>query len=355
MNSIIYFTKYSEKGPSSRYRSYQYQYLIEKEFEVKYYPLFDDEYLNNLFCNKKTNFFKLFKYYTSRIINVFKFLGTDKIVFIEYELLPYFPPILEYFLFKTNVKVVIDYDDAVFHNYDLHSNSIIRYLFKNKIPKIAKFANIIITGSPYLTKYFSNYNINIVEIPTSISYHYYNNNRQQIHEDKVVIGWLGSNTTTWNLLEIKDVIDKIVNENSNVIFRFCGFNNKYSSFFKSKNIEFTEWSSLNEIVFLNSISIGIMPLGETLFNKGKCGFKLIQYMAMGKPTISSPLEANIKINRNNGNLFASTKSDWYLSLKYMISNMDHFNKIGVSNTEIIKKYYSIEENSKILINIFKKI
>ena len=98
-----------------------------------------------------------------------------------------------------------------------------------------------------------------------------------------------------------------------------------------------------------------MPLSETLFNKGKCGFKLIQYMAMGKPTISSPLDANIKINRDNGNLFASSKSDWYKSLTYMINNMDQFSKIGVSNTEIIKKYYSIEENSKIIIDIFKKI
>lgn len=98
-----------------------------------------------------------------------------------------------------------------------------------------------------------------------------------------------------------------------------------------------------------------MPLGETLFNRGKCGFKLIQYMAMGKPTISSPLEANIKINRNNGNLFASSKSDWYESLTFMINHINYFNKIGDSNTEIIKKYYSIEENSKIMINLFKNI
>lgn len=355
MDKIIFFTKYTQKGPSSRYRSYQYQYLIEKEFEVKYYPLFDDEYINNLFCNKKTNYLKLFKYYSSRIINVFKYLGTEKIVFIEYELLPYFPPILEYLLFKTNVRFFLDYDDAVFHNYDLNSNPIIKYFFKNKIPVVAKYADTIITGSPYLTKYLSRYNNNIVEIPTSISYQYYSNNRKKNNGNKIVIGWLGSNTTTWNLLEIKDVIDKVVNENSNVIFRFCGFNNKYSSFFNSKNIEFIEWSSLNEIIFLNSISIGIMPLSETLFNKGKCGFKLIQYMAMGKPTISSPLDANIKINRDNGNLFASSKSDWYKSLTYMINNMDQFSKIGVSNTEIIKKYYSIEENSKIIIDIFKKI
>jgi hypothetical protein len=360
MNKIIFFTKYTEKGPSSRYRSYQYQSFIEKEFEVKYFPLFDDEYIDNLFCNKKISFLKLIKYYTSRIINVLKYLGTKNIVFIEYELLPYFPPLLEYLLFKSNVKVIFDYDDAIFHNYDLHPNPIIKYLFNNKVPFLAKYADIIITGSPYLTKYFYQHNKNIIEIPTSISFQQYINNKEKINignnnNEKIVVGWLGSKTTSWNLLEIKDVIDKILVENPKVIFRFCGFNIQYSGFFQSNNIEFLEWSSLNEINFLNNINIGIMPLGETLFNRGKCGFKLIQYMAMGKPTISSPLEANIKINRNNGNLFASSKSDWYESLTFMINHINYFNKIGDSNTEIIKKYYSIEENSKIMINLFKNI
>ena len=120
MDKIVYFTKYTEKGPSSRYRSYQYKSYLEKEFNLQFYPLFNDDYIDNLYGNKGLNYFQLFKAYIVRIYKVLMYLGTNKIVFIEYELLPYFPPILEYLLYKTKVKYILDYDDAIFHNYDLH-------------------------------------------------------------------------------------------------------------------------------------------------------------------------------------------------------------------------------------------
>ena len=113
MDNIIYFTKYTKKGPSSRYRSYQYKEYLEKEFDVIYYPLFDDDYINNLYGNKSRNYYNLMVSYIVRLFQVLKYLWSDKIIFIEYELLPYFPPILEYLLYKTKVKIVLDYDDAI--------------------------------------------------------------------------------------------------------------------------------------------------------------------------------------------------------------------------------------------------
>ena len=145
MNNIVYFTKYTDKGPSSRYRSYQYKSYLEKEFNVYYYPLIDDDYIQNLYTNKKINYYQIVIAYLSRIYHVLKYLGTDKLVVIEYELLPYFPPILEYLLSRTNVKFVLDYDDAIFHNYDLHYNSIVRYLFKNK--------TLFVSGQVSVTEY----------------------------------------------------------------------------------------------------------------------------------------------------------------------------------------------------------
>lgn len=356
MDNIIYFTKYTKKGPSSRYRSYQYKEYLEKEFDVIYYPLFDDDYINNLYGNKSRNYYNLMVSYIVRLFQVLKYLWSDKIIFIEYELLPYFPPILEYLLYKTKVKIVLDYDDAIFHNYDLSSNFIVRILLKNKIPSIVKYANSVITGSPYLSNFLYKYNSNIIEIPTSINFESYKekfNNKSS--SDLISIGWIGSKSTSINVINIKDVIKKINEMNPLVIFKFMGFDSALKSQLNLLNVEFYNWSEKEEMFFLNNIDLGIMPLDDTPFNRGKCGFKLIQYMAKGKPTISTPLETNVKINRGNDNLFASSEEEWITGIMRFIANLNYYQEVGVKNKTIVEKYYSVEENSLKYIQLFKKI
>lgn len=356
MNSIIFFTKYTEKGPSSRYRSYQYKSYLEKEFNVYYYPLFDDDYIQNLYTNKKINYYQIVIAYLSRIYHVLKYLGTDKLVVIEYELLPYFPPILEYLLSRTKVKFVLDYDDAIFHNYDLHYNSIVRYLFKNKIPKITKYAKLVITGSPYLTEYLLKFNKKIIEIPTSIHYANYRSISQiKTSNESISIGWIGSKSTSVNVINIIEVIKKIYKLNPKITFKLMGFDSNLNAQLNLPNVEFYNWSAQEELIFLNEIDLGIMPLEDTPFNRGKCGFKLIQYMAIGKPTLSTPLEANVKINRNNSNLFASNEEEWVECINKYISNQSFYREVGLKNQKIVEEYYSVEANSISYINIFNQL
>jgi len=354
--SIVYFTKYTSKGPSSRYRSYQYKSFLEKDFSLQFFPLFNDEYIYNLYGNKGLNYLQLFKAYIVRIYQVLMCLGTNKIVFIEYELLPYFSPILEYLLHKTKVKFILDYDDAIFHNYDTHTNKIIRAVYKNKIPTIVKYAKLVITGSPYLTNYFSKYTNTVVEIPTSINFNYYKSNFElKIYNDNVTVGWIGSKSTSINIINIKSVINKIYNINPNIIFKIMGFDNNLKSQLNLPNVKFYDWSINNELDFLNNIDLGIMPLDDTPSNQGKCGFKLIQYMAMGKPTLSSPLLANVKINRDNSNLFASNEDEWVNCIIDFRLNLSYYQGVGLKNQEIVKKYYSVEENSFKYINIINQL
>jgi glycosyltransferase involved in cell wall biosynthesis len=140
-----------------------------------------------------------------------------------------------------------------------------------------------------------------------------------------------------------------------VIFKFMGFDSSLKSQLNFLNVEFYNWSEKDELVFLNNIDLGIMPLDDNPFNRGKCGFKLIQYMAMGKPTISSPLEANVKINRGNDNLFASSEEEWIISIMRFISNLNYYQEVGVNNKSIVEKYYSVEVNYVNYIKIFNKI
>jgi glycosyltransferase involved in cell wall biosynthesis len=356
MNSIIFFTKYTEKGPSSRYRSYQFKSCFEGHFTLKYYPLFNDKYIDNLYSNKGINYFQILTAYLLRIFQVIKLIGTKNIVFIEYELLPYFPPLLEYLLHKTNVKIILDYDDAIFHNYDLHRKRIVRFLYGNKIPAIVKIANYTITGSPYLSSYLRRFSSQIIEIPTSINFASYKSNwRLKTNTDRLSVGWLGSRTTSVNIVNLVEVIKEILELNPKIRFKLMGFDNSLKSKLDHPNVEFYNWSIKDELIFLREIDLGIMPLEDNPFNRGKCGFKLIQYMAMGKPTLSTPLEANVKINRNNSNLFAITREEWVNSIIDFSNNLNEYRQVGYKNLGIIEKYYSAEVNSLEYIKIFNKL
>jgi glycosyltransferase involved in cell wall biosynthesis len=354
---VIFFTKYTEKGPSSRYRSYQYRAYFKEHFELKYLPLFDDNYILNLYGNKRKNYYQIVTAYLKRIIQVINLFGTKDVIFIEYELLPYFPPVLEYLLYISRVKVVLDYDDAIFHTYDLHHNFFVRILLGKKISTIARFANYIISGSPYLTEYFKKYNNNVLEIPTSINFEQYKAkcDELKVKNDAYLIGWIGSKSTSKNLVLMKNVFQKIIEFNPNISFHFMGFDNSQKNMLGLANIHFLDWSEKEEHLFLNSIDAGIMPLQDTPSNRGKCGFKLIQYMAMGKPTLSTPLESNIKINRDNKNIFASNENEWLESIKLLFENKEQMKSVGEKNQEIVRKYYSIEANHTTYIEIFLKL
>jgi glycosyltransferase involved in cell wall biosynthesis len=151
------------------------------------------------------------------------------------------------------------------------------------------------------------------------------------------------------------VIEKMETLNPNVCFTFMGFDKLLESNFPFSNVKFVEWSEEEEIAFLSNIDLGIMPLRDTPFNQGKCGFKLIQYMAMGKPTISTPLMANVKINRNNQNMFASSIDEWFDCINNYINNKKYFEEVGFNNINIVKKYYSVEGNVSIYIQLLNKL
>jgi glycosyltransferase involved in cell wall biosynthesis len=148
-------------------------------------------------------------------------------------------------------------------------------------------------------------------------------------------------------------------ENLSSIYDFqinlIGFDEDLRYKFTNLPVKFIKWDSNNEIFEIQKFDVGIMPLLENEWNYGKCGFKLIQYMACSLPTISTPLPANIKINRDSNNLFASTEDEWFNAFVKVISNFFYFQNVGEKNYLIFEKYYSIEINSQKFLKILNQI
>lgn len=347
---ILFLSKYDHLGASSRYRILQYIEFYKKTGIIcKVLAMFPDGYIRAV--ERNNNLGRSFYLFVAIVRRLFQLLCIPfyKNIYIEKELIPYFPAVFEWFMISGKKKYILDYDDAIF---EFYRN---KKLLRNKIPYIVKKASAIITGSPYLTKYCLQYNMNVYEIPTSINLDKYIESKRK--DNKFIIGWIGGKASSIHLCSIMDVLVEFANRHDDVEVHIIGFNKELVNLEiqKNKSIKIIPWSDDTEIEEMNQMTCGIMPLINTTISKGKCGFKLIQYMACRKPTIASPFEANLKIGKANNNLFATNHEEWLYCLEEIYHNRKKFEAIGALNRKTVESYYSIQANAKKYIKIFDSI
>jgi hypothetical protein len=165
---ILYLTKYTRLAGSSRMRSYQYfPYLEEAGMQVTVKPFFDNAYLKDFYAGKK-NISAVLKSYVKRLGVLFSVFSYDRVV-IEKEIFPFLPAWAEWMLKRLGIQYIVDYDDAIFHNYDQSSNPIIKKFLANKIAKVMRFSGTVVAGNQYLADYATRSGAKNIEIiPTVI-------------------------------------------------------------------------------------------------------------------------------------------------------------------------------------------
>ncbi len=354
--NIVYFTKHTTAGPSSRHRSYAYHdFLRQNGFSITVYPLFPASYLPIFYKTGRKPILLVLYAYLRRLVQLLLVKHTA-ICFIEYELFPYVPFFLEKWLLRNQQRIVLDYDDAIFHNYDQSPHRLIQNLCGTKIFRLVSLANVVITGSSYLTNKLSPYAKQVVEIPTSIHLQHYQSAPPYLPADDQTfrIGWIGSATTSIFVLGLKMVLMQL-QQCHNVQLVLIGFNPLLQSKLAGLQTVLYDWQEDTEAALLKTCDVGIMPLTDEPFNHGKCGFKLIQYMACGLPTISTPMETNRNINHDGHNLFASTEDEWARCFETVIHNRAFYRLAGEKNISIAAQHYSVENNRQVYLSIFQQL
>lgn len=351
---ILFLTKYEYLGASSRYRTLQYlPYLKEQNIDFDVKPLFSDEYLRYKYANGKENKLITIKRILKRIyVSLFESQKYDLLV-IEKELIPYFPPILEYCLKFTKIPYILDYDDAVWHNYDNHKKAIVRFLFKNKIASVIKNAKAVIAGSEYIKTFALQFNNNVYKIPTSIDMSKYQCSTGENDTDKFIVGWIGSSSTSKYILYISKALKRFTDKH-NAIVHLVGFDFKLSSKIEFKH-KIIPWSEKNEVEEICKFDVGIMPLVDEPFERGKCGFKLIQYMGCKKPVIASPVgENNIIVEDSVNGFLVNNENEFYEKLKFFYTNRDIVEEFGINGFKKVNNFYSLQESQKKYLEVLKK-
>jgi glycosyltransferase involved in cell wall biosynthesis len=342
--NILALTKYDTLGASSRMRMLQYSAVVESEgHSIKFSPLFSNSYVEELQQNKR-HWLQVCVAYCKRIYLLITLRSVD-ILWIEKECLPWIPAWLETFLLSKSIPYIIDYDDAVFHLYDQHKNPLIRFCLTGKHPRLIQKASQVIVGNDYLFNYAATFRAdNIHIIPTVIDLERYSlqtSSESIVKTDRICFGWIGQHSTAYNLQFLQGIFKTFLSE-FNVSFSAIGINASVEGL----SMQSIEWTAETEVQNLQKFDIGIMPLTDGLFEHGKCGYKIIQYMACGIPVIASPIGINTKIIQHGVNGFlASTESEWRDAMQTLILDDDLRRSMGDAGRKMIEQEYSLQVTS----------
>src|SRR5689334_2476517 len=283
---ILLLTKYGRLGVTSRIRFLQYiPYLEEHGIHVRIAPFLEDDYIDSLFKGRR-NWPAVAAGFMRRFRQIIEARRYD-LLWIEKELLTWMPAVFE----PAVRPYVVDYDDATFHSYDLHPNGAVRLFLGDKIRKVMTAAQAVVAGNEYLANYArASGASNVHYVPTVVDLKRYSAVETPAN-DVFTIGWIGSPWTARYLPAIAPALREIC-RNGQARVTLIGSGNLDMS---GIPIEYRDWNESTEVEELRRIDVGIMPLSDLPFERGKCGYKLIQYMACGKPVVATPVGANSSI------------------------------------------------------------
>lgn len=340
------------RSPGQRFRFEQFtDYLEENGYEITNSFIingFDDTILY-----KKGNYLlKLwiaFKATVIRLRDVFRVNKFD-VVLVYREAHFVGSSFFERQFSKRKAKLIFDFDDAIWLNDTSDGNSNLKWL-KNpsKIGTIIELCDLVIAGNDYLADYAHIFNQNVLIIPTTIDTNYHISNFQKPKNAPICIGWTGSSTTIKHFEQAVPFLIQLKEKYKDAITFKVIVDIEYSV--PELNIKSTLWSVATEIEELNTIDIGIMPLPDDLWSKGKCGFKGIQYMALEKPTVMTPVGINTDIIDDSVNGFlADSNKEWIEKLSLLIENEDLRVQLGKAGKETIEKKYSLNSQKAVLLS-----
>jgi glycosyltransferase involved in cell wall biosynthesis len=263
------------------------------------------------------------------------------------------PAIFEYWIRLSGVPMIFDFDDAVFVPYVSPSNGYLSKLkFPGKTRTICRLSSHVMAGNRYLAEYARQVNSNVTIVPTTIDTDKYLLEGSKTESGTPVIGWSGSFSTVQHLDTLRGSLQRLA-AREKFRLRIVGASNYRLDGVESDVIP---WSSPTEIKDLRKIDIGVMPLPDDDWSRGKCGLKALQYMALGIPTICSPVGVNSEIIQDGVNGFlASTEAEWIEKLTTLLHSPELRKRLGMAGRRTVEAKYSARSQVPRVLEIFKSV
>lgn len=311
-------------------------------------PLFNDAMLLQKYQNASYTFSAVLSAYWVRVRSLLKKQQFD-LVWIEKEALPWWPAWFERWLLN-GVPYCLDFDDAIFHNYDQHKSAWVRCLYGMRIDKLISGARLVVAGNNYIAERAIAAGASWVEIiPTVIDLERYAVKDGYNCLEKLRIVWIGSPSSVRYLSLITKSLASLAQSHPFKFRVIGGISN-----LPGVDTELCPWSLKVEAADIAECDIGIMPLFDTPWEKGKCSYKLIQYMACGLPTVASPIGANLDVVvPNETGFFAQSENDWVEKIDFLLRDPDVRRRFGQSGRKRVESLYSLQQVAPKLVKYLK--
>ncbi len=295
----------------------------------------------------------LLKGFLKRSLLLFK-IPFYNFVLIHREATPVGPPVFEWLIAKVfRKKIIYDFDDAIWLTDKKNENALERFIrFRSRVGLICKWSYKVSCGNEYLYNYAKQFNKNVVLNPTTIDTEFLHNPEKFKKEisDKITIGWTGSHSTLKYLKEIEHAIATL--EQKYPALQTLVIADKKPDL-ALQRLVFIPWNKETEAEDLAKIDIGIMPLPNDEWTKGKCGFKALQYMAMEIPCVVSPVGVNTKIIEHGvEGYFAASNQEWVTTLDLLINDPGLRKTMGKNGRKKIIDAYSVRSNTPVFLGLF---
>ena len=348
---VTAFAKYDREAASTRQRILQYlPWLDRAGIHVDVHPLLDDAYVRSLASGKAASKAAIVEAYARRLAQLLRTSDAD-LIWVYAELFPWLPAAFEKLVFRSGTPILYDYDDAFFVPYDDHPRALVRRLLGGKLDPLIAGATAVCAGNDYLRDHAARLNPNAIVLPTVVDIDCYRPAASRPN-GALTIGWIGS-PSTWQFVRPHLPLLADLCRTSNVCFSAVGAGAAAEAD-RFDGLTFTAWSEAGEIGAVQAMDIGIMPLPDAAWARGKSGYKLVQYMACGLPLVASPVGVNSTIVQDGiTGILATDEAEWRAAFDRLIADPALRAAMGQAGRARAVAAYSLQSQASRLIDAMR--
>jgi glycosyltransferase involved in cell wall biosynthesis len=355
---ILFLVPYPPgRAPSQRFRFEQYlTALTEHGHRYRMAPFLSEATWSILYKSGHTvaKVLGILSGFWRRLLLLFAVPGYD-FIFIHREAAPIGPPVFEWFIAKVlRKKIIYDFDDAIWMKDPAGEQTFIsRLKWQQKVGSICRWAYKVSCGNTYLADYARQFNQNVVVNPTTLDTDLLHNQvRNQELAGPPVIGWTGTHTTLRHLDLVWPVLERLEREGQEFVFHVIS--NEPPAHTGLRSLRYSPWRKQTEIADLLQFNLGLMPLVDDPWARGKCAFKALQYMSLGMPALVSPVGMNTEVVQDGVNGFVcATDDDWYQALRQLLASQAERSRQGAAARRTIVERYSVVSNTSNFLHLFQ--
>jgi glycosyltransferase involved in cell wall biosynthesis len=358
MKKILFLVPHPIEDAGCRYRIYQFIPLLENAGYQCCVAPFSSEHLFRSLHSRGRTLTKAFHTAYCSVRRLFRlaYLRQFDFVVIHREVFPFLTPLLEKIVLHFGRNVIFSFDDAVYAGHHdvsvLNHPFLYRFKYGQGVDEVLRRCVHVVAGNRILGEYAQRFNPRVTIIPTVVDCNYYRYQGARTNGARpITVGWMGSRSTVSYIRLIEPALKRIaIAYHDQVQFRFYGSPDYKPNLPACSSLPF---SLASEIEDLHSLDIGIMPMPDTEWTRGKCAFKAIQYMATGAVAVASPVGVTKDLIQHDRNgLLASSLDDWFCCLSALIRDAGQRQRLAQHARITIENSYSLQIWALTFVSIF---